>query len=149
MSYEYPRFKEWADKNYPAQDYFSAEDRLSEIESRMNADGRAMPEKLRQTLLMDFQADYDPAFREMQERLEEQRQINEILTGKRETPKSIPDEIVETFRKAEFLGIDMTQFRTDREDVYPPEITKFEPRQSGFGAIASSVKGFFRRLFGR
>lgn len=147
MSYEYPRFKEWADKNYPAQDYFSAEDRLAEIETRMNGDGRAMPEKLRQSLLIDFQSDYDPAFREMREREEEKRQINEVLTGSPETPKSIPDEIVEAFRKAEFLGIDVEALATTREEVVPPERPIL--RQSGFGAISSSIKGFLRRIFGR
>ena len=148
MSYEYPRFKEWADKNYPAENYFSAEDRLSEIETRMNSDGRNMPEKLRQSLLEDFQIDYDPVLREMQKRAEEKLEIARFL-GNGEIPKSMSDEVIESLQRPEIMDIDLSSFRTDRENVYPPEKPIMERRQSGFGAITSSVKGFFRRILGR
>lgn len=147
MSYEYPRFKEWADKNYPAEDYFSAEDRLSEIETRMNGDGRPMPEQLRQTLLREFQSDYDPYLREMQKRAEEKLEIARFL-GNGEVPVSWSDEYIAELNRPEIMDIDFSQFQTQREEIYPPEITRFQ-RQSGLGAITSSIKGFFRRLLGR
>ena len=147
MSYEYPRFKEWADKNYPAEDYFSAEDRLSDIETRMNGDGRPMPEQLRQSLLGEFQAFYDPAIREANRRREEQRQIAEFL-GNGEIPTSWSDEYIAELNRPEIMDIDFSQFQTSVETVYPPEITKFQ-RPSGFKAITLGIKGFFRKLFGR
>lgn len=143
MSYEYPRFKEWADKNYPPEEYFSAEDRLSDIETRMNGDGRPMPEKLRQSLLGEFQSYYDPIIQEMRQRQEDAQRAADLL-GSGKIPQSLSDEMLERAESPEFLGIDFAQFQTTREDVYPPEIKKFVRSQSFFSKIASGFKRLFR-----
>lgn len=141
------RFKEWIDKNYPADRYFSAEDRLSDIELRVNSDGNELHPNVRQELLSQFMQDYDPVFREMQKRAEEKLEIARFL-GNGEVPVSWSDEYIAELNRPEIMDIDFSQFQTQREEIYPPEITRFQ-RQSGLGAITSSIKGFFRRLLGR
>ena len=84
----------------------------------------------------------------MQAKQEEALQVAELL-GSGRVMESLSDEIMDDLRnpKAEIMGIDMTEFRTDREEVIPPDIVKFAQKQTFFGRIASG----FRRLlrFGR
>ena len=118
---------------------------------RFNADGNEMNDTVRQLLIDHFTLEYEPAYRAMQEREEEMRQVQEALTGSREIPVSVPDQIIAELNRPEIMGIDMTQFRTDKEYVVPPVIERFT-RQTGFGKLGSLIsraRSFFGRLLGR
>ena len=145
------RLIEWVDRNYPADRYFSPEDRFADVEMRFNSDGNEMNDTVRQLLLDHFTLEYEPEYRDMQQREEEQRQIQEVITGSRELPSSLADQIVEDLNRPEIMGIDMSQFRTDREYVTPPIIERFT-RQTGLGklgVLVSRARSFFGRLLGK
>lgn len=145
---EYARFEEWANKNYPAENYFTAEDRLADIETRMNADGRAMPNSLRQSLLQDFQVDYDPVLRARAARYQEQLEIARFL-GNGQIPTGWSEEIIASLQKPEIMGIDFSQFSTMREDIEPPKITRFEPiKETWLTGGSRYVKGGLEKVVG-
>lgn len=141
---EYPRFKEWSDKNFPSEQYFSAEDRLADIEMRMNSDGRSMPEQLRQSLLLDFQADYDPRIRDMQERQMDQQQAADML-GSGTIPHGMSEEIIEGMHNEEIMGVDISDIAERPEGFTPQEV--IEGKRGGFfNKLTTGFRGFFKRL---
>ena len=137
---EYPRFKEWADQYYPQEKYFSAEDRLADIETRMRDDGRAMPELLRQSLLEDFQAYYEPAIRAAQERQRELQQASDML-GSGVIPKGLSEEIIEGMDRKEIMGVDISDIAERPEGITPEEVIKGKP-----GGFFSKLASPFRRF---
>lgn len=110
-----------------------------------------MNDNVRQLLIDHFTLEYEPIYRAMKEREEEMREVQEVLTGSRELPVSVADQIIAEMNNPEIMGIDMTQFRTDKEYVTPPVVERFT-RTSGLGTLGRLVtraRSFFGRLFGR
>ena len=144
---EYPRFKEWADQYYPQEKYFSAEDRLADIELRMREDGRAMPEVLRQSLLEDFQSYYEPAIRAAQERQADLQQAADML-GSGKIPRGMSEDIIEGMEKKEVMGVDL-------ENIIPPKpqpTTIRDILQGGFGFVYGGISSTISKAkeqFGR
>lgn len=121
---------------------------MGALEQRVNSDGNEMNDKVRELLAEKFASYYDPRVRYLQEKLAEQQEAADML-GSGKIPESLSDEMVRDLKspRAEILGIDMTEFRTDREYVVPPPIVRYEMRQTFFQRIASGFKRLFR--FGR
>ena len=145
------RLLEWCDRNYPADRYFSVQDRFADVEMRFNSDGNEMNDTVRQLLLDHFTLEYNPGYRAMQERMEEQKQIQEILTGSRELPVAFGDQIIADLNRPKILGIDMREFRTDKEYVVPPAIERFT-RETGYGRLGklvSRARSFFGKILGK
>lgn len=140
------RLSEWVRENYPPDRYFTADDLISDVEQRFNADGHDMNDNIRQLLMDQFTQEFSPEYRKMRQRMEEQKQIAELL-GNGEIIQSLSDEILDDMRNpsSEIMGIDMTEFSTQKEEVYPPEIVRFAQSQSFFGRLTSGFRRIFRR----
>ena len=118
---------------------------------RFNQDGNEMNDTVRQLLIDHFTLEYEPIYRAMKEREEELREVQQVLTGSRELPVSVADQIIAELNNPEIMGIDMTQFRTDKEYVTPPVIERFT-RETGYGRLGrlvSRARSFFGKLLGR
>lgn len=104
-----------------------------------------MNEKVKQLLLDKFASYYDPRLRAMEERLQAEQEAADML-GSGKIPTSLSDEIIQDLQKpeAEILDIDLSEYATTREQVVPPEITKFA-KPSFF----TNLVGRFMRFIGR
>lgn len=141
------RFDEWVRKNYPIDQYDNVFDLMRDVEQRVNGDGHDLNDNVKQLLLDKFAPDFDPRYRELLQRREDQQQAADML-GSGKIMQSITDEIVESLNnpRSEIMDIDMTEYATTRETVVPPEIRNFyQTRQTFFGRIAST----FRRVLFR
>ena len=147
MSESLSRFNEWIDENFPQKDYASAEDRIDALEKRIIADGNVLHKNVRDMLLSEWMEYYTPEYREAKRRYEEQLEIARFL-GNGEIPKSFSEEVIESLQRPEIMDIDFSTLPTRYEEVQPPEIKRFTRWDYIKGNITSSVKGFFRRLFG-
>ena len=98
--------------------------------------------------LIRYRFEFRSEYAQMQAKQEEAQQIADLL-GSGQVMESLSDEIMDDLRspKAEIMGIDMTEFRTDREEVIPPDIVRFAEKQTFFGRIASRFRKLLR--FGR
>ena len=104
-----------------------------------------MNEKVKQLLLDKFASYYDPRLRAIEERMQTEQEVADML-GNGTIARSLSDEMVEDLRnpQAEILGIDLSEYATTREEVVPPEITRFE-KPSFISNIVSRFLKFFRR----
>ena len=84
----------------------------------------------------------------MQAKQDEAKEIAELI-GSGQVLESLSDEILDDLRnpKAEIMGIDMTEFKTTKETVIPPDIIRYAEKQTFFGRIASGFRRILR--FGR
>lgn len=142
------RMVEWISKNYPPDSYFTVDDLIRDVEQRFNQDGHDMNDNIRQLLMDEFTKEFSPEYREFRERQEERQRIAELI-GSGEIPQSMTDQMVETLENpiANFLGIDVTEYSTTREEVVPPEIKKFvqQQRPNALSRLVNKFIGFFRR----
>ena len=140
------RLSEWVRENYPPDRYFTADDLISDVEQRFNADGHDMNDNIRQLLIDQFTQEFSPEYRRMRERMEERKQIAEFI-GNGELMQSLSDEILADMQNpsSEIMGIDMTEFSTQKEEVYPPEVVRFAQSQNFFGRLTSGFRRIFRR----
>jgi len=149
---------EWIEEHYNLTDFFSADDLISKVKTDWIIQGLEFPggdaeDSMRQQF-QEFQQSLpytDPdAYSTLQKNMAQKQLVADML-GSGKIMESLSDEIVESYEKAEIMGVDMTEFRTDREDVKAPSISTFPPyeppRQSVFSRIASGFKRIFR--FGR
>ena len=145
----YSQIFEWVTKNFNLENYFSPEELLYDVELEFNRTHAYFPEEARDLIRANWQ--YRDEYAELQRREEDQREVQEILTGSPEIKPSIPEQIIEELNRPEIMGIDMTQFRTDKEYITPPAIERFT-RETGvrtLGRLVSRARSFFGKLFGR
>lgn len=142
------RFDDWADKNFPRDDYASAEDRLEAIEKRIISDGNVLHKNVRDELLSKWMEFYSPEYREAKRRHDEQLQIAEFL-GNGEIPTSWTDEYIDHLNKPEIMGFDFTEFESTRtEYVEPPEIRTWTRQERTRGMITHAFKSIGRWIKG-
>ena len=142
----YSQIWQWIYDNYNIQGYFSAQDLINDVREEFARTNSYFPPEAED--LVRYRFEFRSEYAQMQAKQDEQLQIAELL-GNGRLIESLSDEILDDIRspKAEIMGIDMTEFRTDREEVIPPDIVKFAQRQTFFGRIASGFRRILR--FGR
>lgn len=142
----YTQIWEWVYENYNLQGYFSAQELINDVRAEFERTNSFFPPEAED--LIRYRFGFRSEYAQMQAKQDEAQQIADLL-GSGQVMESLSDEIMDDLRspKAEIMGIDMTEFRTDKEEVIPPEIVRFAQKQTFFGRIASG----FRRLlrFGR
>ena len=145
----YAQIFEWVTEHFDMNNYFSVEDLLYDVKNEFNRTRAYFPIEAEDLLREQFQ--YREQYAQLKEREEEIRDVQEILTGSREIPVPFQDQVIEELNRPEIMGIDMTQFRTDKEYVTPPIVQRFA-RVSGVGTLGrlvSRARSFFGRLLGR
>jgi hypothetical protein len=144
---------EWIQYHYDLTNFFSVDDLISKVKTDWIIQGLEFPggdaeDSMRQQF-QEYQQSLpytDPdAYSKLQKNMAQKQLVADML-GSGKIMESLSDEIVESYQKAEIMGVDMTEFRTDKEEVVPPEVKVFE-KQSFFSKIASGFKRIFR--FGR
>ena len=138
------RFSEWVQKNYPPDRYDNVFDLIRDVEQRVNSDGNEMNDKVKQLLLDQFAPIFDPRYRQLLQRREDEQQAADML-GSGKIPRSLADEIIEDLRQPEIMGVDISEYSTTREDIIPPEVKRFTSRIP----FTTRISGFFKRIFGR
>ena len=137
----YDDIRNWVERNFDVNNYFTDSELLYEVEARFNKDNHIFPEQARDSIRELF-LNRD-VYREI-ERRDQQDQLAADMLGSGHVMRSLSDEIIEEYRRPEIMDIDMTTLPTYKEDVTRPEIRKFTRQEKFKGNVVSSVKRFIR-----
>lgn len=155
---DFARLGEWIHDNYDVENYSNVQDLIEDVKLDFIMTGAYFPSSAEDKIYELWNEVENPrAIDEYGEDIMQHGRrpeiedvpIGMIVADERSyyEARSLSDEIIETFRRSDFLGIDREEFATRKEYVEPPDIRGLERYPSG--SAISRVKGFFRKLFGR
>ena len=128
--------------------YFSADDLIADVKMEFISRGKQFPGgnaeyEIRKRF--EFRIPYE----EMERRRREDQQIADMI-GSGNIYRSISDEIIDDLNRPEIMGIDVSEFSTQRETVVPPEIVRYAQREASRPSqFVQRIKTWFGRLINR
>lgn len=157
---DWNRLWSWVETRFDVPAYTDVKDLIEDVKDDFIATGSVYPFGAEDTIRENYAKVYNERWagttelerneimameRMRTERQAEQKQIAEFI-GSGEIPRSLSDEIIESYQKPEIMGVDIEELKTTRETVVPPEVRKFytPDRNTFFGRIAAGFRRIFR-----
>ena len=134
---------EWAASTRDLNSYFTADDLLQDLRSEFMQRGKEFPKGAEDHIRKQF--DFRVPYEEMQRQKQEDQLVADML-GSGQVMQSITDQVIEDLNRPEIMGIDISEYSTQKESVVPPEVRKFIKQETG---IRGRIRGLFKRIFGR
>ena len=144
----YAQIQDWVEDNFISSEYNSPNEYLQAVKDTFASDGMKFPDQAEQYIFDLYNQTYSERDNTIYKQINEQRDKDQLVAnmfGSGQVQQSLSDEIIQSYERPEIMDIDMTTLPTYKEDVTPPEIKKFERKQT----FRSRASGFFKRLFGR
>lgn len=143
----YKEIWEWVYEHYDINQYFTPEELIYDVQREFNRTNSYFPPQAADLIKERFQ--YRREYAEMQRRQDEQQKISDLI-GSGVIAESLQDQMIADLNRPEIMGIDVSEFSTQREAVVPPEIIRYAERQANRPSqFIQRVKTWFGRLWNR
>lgn len=153
---DFARLGEWIHDNYDVENYSNVQDLIEDVKIDFVISGSHFPRTAEDKIYELWDNVYNPratdVYGEDITQFARRPEIEDVPIGMLVADersyyeaRGLSDEILDSFRRAEFLGIDVEGLATRKEYVEAPDIRGLERYPSG--SAISRVKGFFRKIF--